>query len=337
MELIEDITVFDKKAFSDGNLLKLHYWFNDDTHTMDAFVNNKCDAEFLGIINELASIIGADLTIETQPLAEGGLIRWFRIKLKKNNIKDAILVGVLTGILTTIIATPISTSISEVTKHIIEKTFNDSELETLEKEKLKLEIEILKKELLIKNHQIGQNNKIKKRKSNFYEGLEIYKKVEGISLTVIDEEKQVTIREELIERKQFKEFILVSDELEPIENDNAIIEIISPVLKKGKFKWTGIYNGDLIDFNMKSNEFKTLVQTGKVEFKNGSSINCLLKIRRKVDNEGNERITGYDVIRVNKYFENDKPIETPEGRYHRKKNEADKNQLKLYAEFDEDE
>lgn len=35
-------------------------------------------------------------------------------------------------------------------------------------------------------------------------------------------------------------------------------------------------NGKVISFTMKSNEFKTLVQTGKVLFKNGSSINCHL-------------------------------------------------------------
>lgn len=38
-----------------------------------------------------------------------------------------------------------------------------------------------------------------------------------------------------------------------------------------------------------------------------------------------------DVLRVNNYFENDKPIETPEGKYHRQKKEAEKNQLNLFG------
>ena len=53
------------------------------------------------------------------------------------------------------------------------------------------------------------------------------------------------------------------------------------VLKKGKYKWSGIYNGEVIQFTMKSNEFKTLVQTGQIVFKNGSSINCHLLTHKK--------------------------------------------------------
>jgi hypothetical protein len=78
---------------------------------------------------------------------------------------------------------------------------------------------------------------------------------------------------------------------------------------------------------MKSHEFKNLVKSGTVQFKNGTSIDCYLEIRKKIDNEGLEKVVGYDVFRVNNYFENDKPIETPEGRHHRQKKEADKRQL----------
>ncbi|WP_321516009.1 hypothetical protein [Marinifilum fragile] len=124
---------------------------------------------------------------------------------------------------------------------------------------------------------------------------------------------------------------MVSDELDPLNNENAVIEIISPVLKKGPHKWSGIYNGDSINFKLKSIEFNTLVQSGGIEFKNGSSINCHLVIKKKVDNEGLEKITGYEVLRVNNYFENDKPIETKEGRHYRQKKEAEKNQLDLFA------
>jgi hypothetical protein len=83
---------------------------------------------------------------------------------------------------------------------------------------------------------------------------------------------------------------------------------------------------------MKSGEFKSLIQNGKIEFKNGSSIECHLQIRRKINNEGLEINVGYDVIRVNKYFENDSPIETKEGKHYRQIKEAQKSQLKLFKE-----
>ena len=40
---------------------------------------------------------------------------------------------------------------------------------------------------------------------------------------------------------------------------------------------------------------------------------------------------GYDVSRVKNYFEKDKPIEPTEGKYHRQKKEAEKNQLNLFG------
>jgi len=58
-----------------------------------------------------------------------------------------------------------------------------------------------------------------------------------------------------------------------------------------------------------------------------------LTIKKKIDNEGFEKTVGYDVLRVNEYFENEKPIETPEGKYHRQKNEAEKQQLNLFSDL----
>lgn len=36
------------------NTIELHYWFNDDSHTMNAVVFNKCEYEFLGIAKVIA-------------------------------------------------------------------------------------------------------------------------------------------------------------------------------------------------------------------------------------------------------------------------------------------
>ncbi|WP_319229857.1 hypothetical protein [Draconibacterium orientale] len=329
------LLLLNNSSILEAKTLQLHYWFKDESHTMDAYVHNKCDTEFLAVIKEIATIIGGEISIETQPLENGGLIRWFKFELNEKSKKDAIILAIVIALITGVITTPVTTAISEVTQELIEKIFEDPEIKELEKEKLKLEIDNLKQDLVLKNYEISNNNKIKKRRSNFYEKADSYKKIEKISFVIADEKKQIIAEERTIERFQFQNFVILSDDLDPVVNENAIIEIISPVLKKGPFKWTGIYNGESIDFRMKSNEFKTLVQTGKVEFKNGSSIDCYLETRRKVDTEGNEKIVGYDVHRVNNYFENDKPIETPEGRFYRKKKEADENQLSLYDEYDD--
>ncbi|KAA6324641.1 hypothetical protein EZS27_026053 [termite gut metagenome] len=244
-------------------------------------------------------------------------LKFFQIK-----IKNQLLLGVIAGLAVAVFVTPISTSIGKATEIIIEKIFEDKELNDLEKENLKLDIEL-------KKQKIEENNVIAKKRSNFYETLEKCPKIKQFSISIENTEKVSFSEEKIVNKNDFKEFILVSDDLEPIENDEAIIEIISPVLKKGNYKWMGIYNGEKISFNMKSNEFKTLVQVGKIEFKNGSSINCLLSVRKRINNEGIENIVGYDVIRVNQYFENENPIETPEGKKYRQQKEAEKLQMKL--------
>lgn len=65
---------------------------------------------------------------------------------------------------------------------------------------------------------------------------------------------------------------------------------------------------------MKSNEFKTLVQTGAIEFTNGSSIKCLLEIKKNIDSNGDEEITEYNIVRVDEYFKNEKPIKLPKAK-----------------------
>lgn len=174
------------------------------------------------------------------------------------------------------------------------------------------------------------NKVIPKKKSSFYDTLDKYKKVEKVSLIIEDNNNKPIDEGLIINRDRFREFIIISDDLEPIRDEGAIIEIISPVLKKGDYQWRGIYKGQNLSFNMKSNEFKSFVQSGNIEFKNGTSINCFLEIKHKLDNNGNDIIIERNIVRVNSYFVNDTPIETSEGKKHRQKQEADKRQLELF-------
>lgn len=233
--------------------------------------------------------------------------------------------------LTTVLVTPVATSIGKATEKLIEKIFNDPEIKELEKEKLKLEIEKLKQETSKNIILLDSNNVIKKKRSNFYETLEKYPKIEKITYIISEETTNDSIDEKIVYRDRFVQFVLVSDDLEPLEIDDATIEIISPVLKKGNYRWLGLYNGKPVSFTMKSVEFKNLVQTGEVQFKNGTSINCFLLVKRKIDSEGVENITSVEVIRVNHYFENDKPIETPEGKSYRRRREEESKQLGLFG------
>ncbi len=318
--------ISDKRISNIGNTIEIHYYFNDETHTMDAVVFNKCSYEAINIIKEVSRLLSVEIIVEIEPLGEGGLRTWFKVLAKEEKKKAIILTAVVSSLCTTLFVTPIT----KITETVIERIFEDSELKDLEKEKLQLEIEKLRQEINKNAENINNSIAIRKRKSNFYDVLNNYPKVTQVQFTSQDQAKQVSYQNQTIARSAFNKFILISDDLEPIENDEVIIEIISPVKKKGKYKWTGIYNGEKISFNMLSNEYKTIIQNGEVEFKNGFTINCALTIRKKVDNEGNTNIVGYDVTRVNNYFLNDNPIETPEGKRFRKQKEDEKLQLKLF-------
>lgn len=315
------------------NTLELHYWLKGNEHTMDAYVQNKCELEFLNVAKEVALFLGHEIYIETEPLANGGIRRWFKVIAKGENKNAAITAAVVSALTVSIIVTPIATAISKTVEHVIDKMFEDEETIELDKEKKKLEIESLKLDIKEKSLRIENNEKIKKRRSNFYEELQKEHRIIQFSVLLKDDLKRVRTNDYIVNRTDFKNFILVNDKLEPDFDEEAIIEIISPVLKKGDYKWRGIYNGEAVSFNMKSNEFKTLIQTGKIEFKNGSSINCYLEIGKTLDNEGNVKITDYNILRVNEYFENDKPIETPEGKKHRQKREADEKQLGMFDDI----
>ena len=317
------------------NTIEFHYWFDDESHAMDAIVFNKCEYEFLGITKEIAQKLKVELEIETEPLGEGGLRSWFKFKAKN---KDAIKVGVVLYIITNLFGTPLTTTIDELTRMSIQSAFESDEIKRLKERKeiaeLKLDIAKIEAETERLSRNIDEN-KIKKKRSNYYESVSSCKKITKVSIRITDSSKKNIYWGKEIVKSDFPDYIMTSDELEPDNDENAVIEIISPVLKKGKYKWSGIYNGEVIQFPMKSNEFKTLVQTGQVLFKNGSSINCHLITHKKVNAEGEVKITGYEVVLVNYYFENDKPVETPEGKRNRQIKEAEKMQPTLF-DYDND-
>lgn len=314
--------------FSNYNKLEIHYWLRNNIHSIDAFTENKCSYEILNIIREIAKFNELEILIETEALGEGGVKKWLKIVSKDENKKGTITSAVIIAIVVAILQIPFT----KIPEKLIDKIFEDTELTELQKEKLRKEIEGIDIDNQIK---LLENPTIRKKRSNFYENLDKNPQVESVSFEIQDETGKSINNEKKIDRQEFKSFIITTDDLEPQEIEEAIIEIISPVLKKGKYKWSGYYNGEPIFFSMKSNEFKSLVQNGNVEFKNGFTINCAITIKKKVDNEGHIKISGYEVIRVNEYFINDKPIQTREGRKYKSDKNNNSEQLNLFSSLDE--
>lgn len=316
-------------ADTEVQYLELHFYTEDGSHTMNAESLNRCVYEYLGIIKEVSSKFQVAVEVEAEALDEGGIRQWLKINFpSKETFKTALILAFVVDIA----KAPITTPFAILVEKAVERILTPEEIRKLEEEKTKAELEYQiawYREETKKLADTINTNVISKKKSNFYTSAKECPKVNSVEFTYADE-KRDTIVQTYVARRDFDKYILASDDLEPKEIDEAIIEIVSPVLKKGKYKWTGIYNGEVIQFALKSNEFKTLIQTGQIAFKNGTSIKCQLIIKRKLDAEGNEKITGYEVPFVEATFENNTPIETPEGKRKRQLKEADDRQLKLF-------
>lgn len=312
--------------------IAIRYQFADSSHSMDARVFNYCEKQIIDILYTVAASYDLKIKVETLPLEDGSLLSLLKINPSAGKKVAKILFTIFLSVVANLITDAIKNKPKDTAQIVFEQVMQDPEVQELLREKTKEELRKEESELKKANDHLQatlEENKLKKKKSEFYKTLEGYDKVKEVSFYKVregmDNPPFMTI-----ERKFFEDFILDSDELEPCMIEDARIEIISPVLKKGKYKWNGIYNGAAIPFTMRSIEFKELVQSGRIVFKNGSAIVCVLMVKRKLDTEGNEKITGYEVLRVDSYELDGTPTETPEGKRKRQKEEADRLQLSLF-------
>jgi hypothetical protein len=310
--------------------LQFHYWFSDKSHTMDALIHNKCERELLELTKAVAKICGVNIKMETEPSGKGGLKNWLTITAKSPKKTAAAKIALVNTVVASCIAIPGQTSMSEMGNALLDSLAGKVS-EEAGKEQLQKEIHALKIEFANLLPLLDQSSVVKKRRSTFYDLLRKYQKVKSISVALTDATKKPITEEQLVASEEFKAFIVSSNTVAPQVVENAEIEIISPVLMKGKHKWRGMYKSEPISFVMKSDDFMTLVQSGKVEFKSGSTIACTLQIEKKINGVGVERIMGYNILGVASYSENGKTIETPEAKQKQKQAVVSKRQLDLFG------
>ncbi len=308
-----------------GDTLEVHFYFHDETHTMDAFVHNRAEHELLHFASEVARVLDFRIEIETIPLDNGGRRTYLKFLRGQDGKFSPATIAFFVSLITALLINPIGHGLEKLADKVLE----DPQKTELEKQKLQEEVKGLQLDNEKKRMELDESKAIQKRRSNFYQKVDDYPKITTVSFTVVNDEKKPVSKEHKVQKADFKKYILATNDLEPLEIEGAEIELISPVLKKGKYQWRGIYQGDVISFSMGSAQFKQMVQSGEVEFKNGFTMRCLLEISRRLDNEGNEAASGYKIIRVDSYYENDTPVETPEGKHHRKVKEAEKQQLNI--------
>jgi len=316
--------------------LETHYYFNDNSYSMNAFVKNRCDRALLAIIEEASKELELhqSLKVEVLPLSEGSLIEWYQFAISPTGT-TALLTLVINTLACILIIKPPSPPESEL----------DIENKKLDIKKKKLEIKLLEKKLSDVDDQdleavesikenvydvLINNFKIRKNLSVFYENIIEYDKVHSIGYATYNKDRKVIISEKKVDRSAFKDFILDSNEFEEVD-EYAKIRIYSPNLDKGRHKWRGLYEKEdkVIAFSMKDSTFKSDVESGVVTFKNGSTIRAVLTTKIRIDVTGAESSRSYFVENVLNYSHDKGYTETSQG----KKYKANKKDAKAQISF----
>lgn len=294
--------------------LELHYYLAEDRHSMDAALRNQCELELLALFREVSSVLGIPIGIEAQALREGGLRDLWRI-LGQNSPQLTLLVGIA-GVMIALAPLIHQSSADALTEQLTE----------LQIEKTKLEIEKLQKEVQdmhsgtegVVAHNatdvLKNNPKIVVRRSNFYKYLSTNKHVTHIGIIPYNTSLEPISQEVIVPRSNFSNFVLVSQALKPKTIEDANIQLVSPVLREGKFKWKGIYNKEAISFSMQDSLFQNQVLREPITFQHGTILECVLEVHRKLNEVGEVEIAGYSVKTVIKKHDETQSIETPQGR-----------------------
>jgi hypothetical protein len=310
--------------------LEVHYYLENESHEMDAIVRHRCETEILYLIKEISASFDLELNIVVAPPVEGGFRdkwRWLAQNKEQLQLLSPYAVIVLMQLLT-YLPKP-NTKLEKLQEESIQLNIEEkrSRLERFKKNSTTHDLNT--DELL---DYFGRDHKIIKHRSNFYTILNEYEKINKVSSSTYFYNTLIDVGEP-IAKSDFSKFIVKSDKLPSVTIDDAIVEIISPVLKRSKFKWKGIYNGETIDFSMVDNTFKNRVINKQESFENGDYIRCKLEIKRKINEFGDVQNISYRVVIVTGRVFEEKIIETERGkrlRHEQTKEKVASNQTRLF-------
>ncbi|MBE9466316.1 hypothetical protein ACFP1I_24890 [Dyadobacter subterraneus] len=303
------------------DILQLHYYLENNSHSMDATVKNRAEAEIIKIFKEVASLLELDIDLEIAALEPGGIKEIFKFLRKKKHAKmvGPILVflgGIISGVIVDLVVTGIQ---------------HNSELDQLNVKKTELEIKKLQRELEllddtsqeVERHLgniivlISQTDRIRRYKSNFYSSLLYESKVEKIGITTLDNNFRELSPEMFVDRSDFRRYVVDQIMMAPVIYREVLVEIVAPVLKSGKLKWKGIYNSETINFNLHDAEFRQSVINREVSFTNGSIIKCDVEFERQMDQNGDVKVASVNVSNVTELIQGQSVMETSKGRRRR--------------------
>jgi hypothetical protein len=116
-----------------SNRLQFHYFFKDESHSIDSILRNECEKEILYIFKEVSETLGLKINIESLPTEEGGFKETWKL-LGKNSVQITLIASVAA-----IVISRFPVENKELTKLQIENLKLDNEIKRKELEKLNLD------------------------------------------------------------------------------------------------------------------------------------------------------------------------------------------------------
>ncbi len=278
--------------------LQTHFYFDDvNKHTISLDTFLKCEGALRTSINHISKVLEIPVSIEVCAIQEGGVINNLVIKVKESPHVSHILVSIVSSVISGLVIYQM-TQDSELTE--LEKdNFYYTLAEQINSEERTLkEVQRTIKSLNTKRLCSFENKAIlKKQCSDFYSALRKNGTVTKVSVTSAINNKPIDEDKHTVFKANFDKFIFEDDEIERVD-EYADIEIVSPVIKKSKIAWHGIYNDKPIKFSMGDEIFKADVYRKLYSFKTGTRLYAHLVVISKVNDEGLIKDTKFIVTDV---------------------------------------
>lgn len=308
-----------------NNELAIHYHIKDEKHIMDARIHNICEANIISIIEMISEAIEVTIKLDIVARNEGGIrdIILFRPKTKNDIlIFQSVYAPILVGIIVFLISFCLTKNPEADALNI---QIQKAKLELLIAQKQQIQNQD-KKEAEILNYlkRITENisnltqrpivKKIRRKQSTVYKQLEEDKNIIAFS---VEQNTKEYIELGRVNQYEFHNFIMEAPEQITEYDENATIEIVSPVLNNSNIKWKGIYKGNTIDFYMKDKEFKQQILNNNLKFGSNNILSAILEIKKKINMHGDEEAPIFSVIMVLGTEHQGGYIETSKGKQYR--------------------
>ncbi len=318
------------KGKAESELL-VHFHLPPGVHELDAFVLHRCEGEFLALLKEIGRQLEVPFEVEVQAYGEGGLK--VLLKLVGSHAAALSLIGgTAAGIYTAVdwysYKRPLqqqqidrNTFELDRDKRLAEQQIEQNELNL---KRARIELKKLEQEASPTAPTMPETNaskplpleptpqpedvipalicqrKIVRHRSRFYEQLLEYDKVTQVGFA---QSHHPTVAEEIVvARQHFAGYVVTLDEIAPTTLLMTPLEIVSPVLGRGTYKWRGILDKKVISFEIQDQSFLTRVATRKVKFQTGTTLVCDIEVKPRETESGETDRPCYTVLTVHRHF-----------------------------------